>query len=111
MINSYRDPYDTGVPEEIFLRMAKEGNTLSGLMEAFATCVSVALQYGFHWKLYAPSSNTCALSRVGIRQTVIFRWPRRSYTICFGICLKPLLKRMEVGITSRGKYLYDNTVN
>ena len=37
---------DTGVPGEIFLRMAKEGSTLSGLMEAFATCVSVALQYG-----------------------------------------------------------------
>ena len=37
---------DSGSPGEIFLRMAKEGSTLSGLMEAFATCVSVALQYG-----------------------------------------------------------------
>ncbi len=37
---------DTGSPGEIFLRMAKEGSTLSGLMEAFATCISIALQYG-----------------------------------------------------------------
>ena len=37
---------DTGSPGEIFIRMAKEGSTLSGLMEAFATCVSVAIQYG-----------------------------------------------------------------
>jgi len=35
---------DTGAPGEIFLRMAKEGSTLSGLMEAFATCASIALQ-------------------------------------------------------------------
>ena len=37
---------DTGEPGEIFLRMAKEGSTLSGLMETFATAISVALQYG-----------------------------------------------------------------
>ena len=37
---------DTGEPGEIFIRMAKEGSTLSGLCEAFAICVSVALQYG-----------------------------------------------------------------
>ncbi len=37
---------DTGQVGEIFVRMAKEGSTLSGLMEAFATCVSVSLQYG-----------------------------------------------------------------
>ena len=35
-----------GQPGEIFLRMAKEGSTLSGLMEAFATSISVSLQYG-----------------------------------------------------------------
>ncbi|PZR63020.1 MAG: intein-containing adenosylcobalamin-dependent ribonucleoside-diphosphate reductase [Chloroflexi bacterium] len=38
--------YEDGQPGEIFLRMAKEGSTISGLMDAFATAVSVALQYG-----------------------------------------------------------------
>jgi ribonucleoside-diphosphate reductase alpha chain len=38
--------YDDGQPGEIFLKMAKEGSTISGLMDSFATTVSVALQYG-----------------------------------------------------------------
>ena len=38
--------YPDGQPGEIFLKMAKEGSTVSGLMDTFATAVSVALQYG-----------------------------------------------------------------
>jgi ribonucleoside-diphosphate reductase alpha chain len=38
--------YENGMPGEIFIRMAKEGSTISGLMDSFATAVSVALQYG-----------------------------------------------------------------
>src|SRR5262249_34014558 len=38
--------YEDGTPGEIFLVMAKEGSTISGLMDAFATLTSLALQYG-----------------------------------------------------------------
>ena len=38
--------YENGLPGEIFLTMAKEGSTISGLMDAFATAISIALQYG-----------------------------------------------------------------
>jgi ribonucleoside-diphosphate reductase alpha chain len=38
--------YEDGKPGEIFLVMAKEGSTISGLMDAFATSISIALQYG-----------------------------------------------------------------
>jgi ribonucleoside-diphosphate reductase alpha chain len=38
--------YEEGTPGEIFIRMAKEGSTISGLMDSFATAVSLALQYG-----------------------------------------------------------------
>ena len=38
--------YEDGQPGEIFLKMAKEGSTVSGLVDTFATTVSVALQYG-----------------------------------------------------------------
>jgi ribonucleoside-diphosphate reductase alpha chain len=38
--------YDDGTPGEIFLRMAKEGSTVSGLMDTIATMTSIALQYG-----------------------------------------------------------------
>jgi ribonucleoside-diphosphate reductase alpha chain len=38
--------YDDGQPGEIFLKMAKEGSTVSGLMDTIATMTSIALQYG-----------------------------------------------------------------
>ena len=38
--------YEDGTPGEIFLKMAKEGSTVSGLMDSFATVVSMSLQYG-----------------------------------------------------------------
>ncbi len=38
--------YADGQPGEIFLRVAKEGSTVSGLMDTIATMTSIALQYG-----------------------------------------------------------------
>ncbi|MCH8131895.1 MAG: vitamin B12-dependent ribonucleotide reductase, partial [Myxococcales bacterium] len=38
--------YTDGQPGEIFLRMAKEGSTVSGLMDTIATMTSISLQYG-----------------------------------------------------------------
>lgn len=38
--------YPNGQPGEIFIRMAKEGSTIAGLMECFGTVVSVSLQHG-----------------------------------------------------------------
>jgi ribonucleoside-diphosphate reductase alpha chain len=43
--------YDDGQPGEIFITMAKEGSTVSGLMDSFATAVSLALQYGVPLKV------------------------------------------------------------
>ncbi len=38
--------YEDGRPGEIFVTMAKEGSVISGLMDAFATAISLSLQYG-----------------------------------------------------------------
>ena len=38
--------YEDGTPGEMFIRMAKEGSTISGLMDTIATLTSVSLQYG-----------------------------------------------------------------
>jgi ribonucleoside-diphosphate reductase alpha chain len=38
--------YEDGQPGEIFITMAKEGSTISGLMDGFATAISFTLQYG-----------------------------------------------------------------
>jgi ribonucleoside-diphosphate reductase alpha chain len=44
--------YEDGSPGELFVTMAKEGSTISGLMDAFATAVSYGLQYGVPLKFF-----------------------------------------------------------
>jgi ribonucleoside-diphosphate reductase alpha chain len=44
--------YDDGSPGEIFIVMAKAGSTLSGVMDSFATAVSLGLQHGVPLELY-----------------------------------------------------------
>jgi ribonucleoside-diphosphate reductase alpha chain len=41
-VGLYRD----GTPGEIFVRMAKEGSAIAGLMDSFATAISLSLQHG-----------------------------------------------------------------
>ncbi|MFQ5824050.1 MAG: vitamin B12-dependent ribonucleotide reductase [bacterium] len=43
--------YEDGLPGEIFIVMAKEGSVVSGLMDSFATAISLALQYGVPLKV------------------------------------------------------------
>ncbi|HEU5161896.1 MAG TPA: vitamin B12-dependent ribonucleotide reductase, partial [Thermoanaerobaculia bacterium] len=38
--------YEDGTPGEIFVTMAKEGSTISGLMDSFALMTSISLQHG-----------------------------------------------------------------
>ena len=44
--------YPNGDPGELFITMAKEGSTVSGLMDSFALAVSIALQHGVPLKLF-----------------------------------------------------------
>jgi ribonucleoside-diphosphate reductase alpha chain len=43
--------YKNGSPGELFITMAKEGSTVSGLMDSFACAVSIALQHGVPLRL------------------------------------------------------------
>jgi ribonucleoside-diphosphate reductase alpha chain len=77
--------YEDGKPGEIFLVMAKEGSTISGLMDAFATSISMALQYGvplealvekFAHVRYEPSGFT-KNAEIPLAKSItdyIFRW-------------------------------------
>ena len=38
--------FESGMPGEVFIKMAKEGSTLSGLIQAFCRAFSLAIQYG-----------------------------------------------------------------
>ena len=77
--------YPNGSPGEIFIRMAKEGSTVSGLMDSFATAVSLALQHGvplrvlcekFAHTRFEPSGWT-GNDQIGYAKSImdyIFRW-------------------------------------
>ncbi len=43
--------FEDGTPGELFIVMSKEGSTVSGLMDSFATTISLALQYGVPLKV------------------------------------------------------------
>ncbi len=77
--------YDDGQPGEIFITMAKEGSTVSGLMDSFATAVSLALQYGVPLKVlcdkfshtrFEPSgwTNNPEIRYAKSMMDYIFRW-------------------------------------
>jgi ribonucleoside-diphosphate reductase alpha chain len=77
--------YPTGQVGEIFIKMAKEGSTVSGLMDAFATSISLALQHGVPLKVlcekfahtrFEPSGWT-GNEQIGYAKSLmdyIFRW-------------------------------------
>jgi ribonucleoside-diphosphate reductase alpha chain len=77
--------YPDGQPGEIFITMAKEGSTVSGLMDAFATAVSIALQHGVPLKLLCDKlqhlrfepSGWSQNEKIGYAKSImdyIFRW-------------------------------------
>ncbi|HTP12507.1 MAG TPA: vitamin B12-dependent ribonucleotide reductase [Bacteroidota bacterium] len=43
--------FEDGSPGELFITMSKEGSTISGMMDSFATAISIALQYGVPLKV------------------------------------------------------------
>ncbi len=78
--------YNDGRLGEIFICMAKTGSTVSGLLDAFATSTSIALQYGVPFKVlrdkfirtrFEPSGFTSNSNIQGIATSVldyIFKW-------------------------------------
>ena len=44
--------YEDGRPGEVFIKMAKEGSTLSGVMDGLALTISLGLQYGVPLKVF-----------------------------------------------------------
>ncbi len=77
--------YPDGSPGELFITMAKEGSTVSGLMDSFACAVSIAMQHGVPLKLlcekfahtrFEPSGWT-STAEIGFAKSImdyIFRW-------------------------------------
>ncbi len=97
--------FDDGTPGEIFLVMAKEGSTISGLMDAFATSISLAFQYGVPLKALIDKFSHMRFEPSGFTQNreipiaksimdYMFRWLASKF-------LDPEA-RAQVGIIERG---------
>src|SRR5579875_271166 len=82
--------YEHGQPGEIFIRMAKAGSTIAGLMDSFGIAVSMALQFGvsletlcqkFSYTRFEPSGWT-GVKEIGYANSLtdyIFRWLRLKF--------------------------------
>src|ERR1039458_8693205 len=82
--------YEDSLPGEIFITMAKQGSTISGLMDSFATAVSLALQYGvplevlcskFTHMRFEPSGWS-GNPKIGYAKSIVdyvFRWLERKF--------------------------------
>jgi ribonucleoside-diphosphate reductase alpha chain len=96
--------FDDGTPGELFVTMAKEGSTISGLMDAFATQTSYALQFGVPLKFmvdkfshmrFEPSGFT-KNKEIPIAKSIvdyIFRWMASHFL--------PLEEQDEAGVIRR----------
>ncbi len=102
--------YDDGTPGEMFIRMAKGGSVISGLIDAFATTTSIALQYGVPLKVlvnkfvhlrFEPSGFT-SNPNIRIAKSIIdylFRW--------MAIKFLPVEEQMAVGVNVDSTTLAD----
>ncbi len=77
--------YPNGKPGELFITMAKEGSTVSGLVDSFALAVSIALQHGVPLELFCEKfahtrfepSGWSGNPEIGYAKSImdyIFRW-------------------------------------
>ncbi len=107
--------YPNGQPGEIFIKMAKEGSTVSGLMDAFATAISLSLQHGVPLKVlcekfahlrFEPSGWT-GNEEIGFAKSImdyIFRWLQLRFlsgtqlSLFAGLTAKPLAQ--EAGMAA-----------
>ncbi len=76
---------DTRQPGEIFVTMSKDGTVMSGMMDAFATSISIGLQYGVPLKVFVKKFANMRFEPSGATQNpnipnatsiidYIFRW-------------------------------------
>ncbi|MBI3312515.1 MAG: vitamin B12-dependent ribonucleotide reductase, partial [Candidatus Omnitrophica bacterium] len=68
--------FEDGTPGEIFIVMSKEGSTLSGVMDSFATVVSLALQYGVPLKVLSDKFSHVRFEPSGVTNNADIRFAK-----------------------------------
>jgi len=110
--------YPNGEPGELFITMAKEGSTVSGLMDSFALAVSIALQHGVPLKLFCEKfahtrfepSGWSTNPEIGYAKSImdyIFRWLQLRFLTGQQQMLFENL-RLKSGVSSQGPEVSDS---
>ncbi len=105
--------YPDGEPGELFITMAKEGSTVSGLMDSFALAVSIALQHGVPLKLFCEKfahtrfepSGWSGNPEIGYAKSImdyIFRWLQMRFLTGQQQMLFENLRLRPAGVSSSG---------
>ncbi len=95
--------YDDGKPGEMFLRIAKQGSTLAGIMDAFAISVSHGLQYGVPLKSYVKAFINMSFAPAGMTDDVEIQTASSLVDYIFRRLAKEYLSlddQLELGLTS-----------
>ncbi|MDW8084021.1 MAG: adenosylcobalamin-dependent ribonucleoside-diphosphate reductase [Candidatus Caldarchaeum sp.] len=97
--------YEDGSPGEIFIKMAKEGSTLAGLMDSFSIVTSIALQYGVPLKVLVDKFIHTRFEPSGFTDNPQIRFAKSVVDYVFqwlAIKFLPEKELAELGLTSAG---------
>ncbi len=95
--------YEDGTPGELFLRIAKQGSTLAGIMDAFAISVSHGLQYGVPLKSYVKAFINMSFAPSGMTDDAEIRSASSLVDYIFRRLAKQYLSlddQLELGLVS-----------
>jgi hypothetical protein len=98
--------YDDGRPGEIFLRVAKQGSTLAGVMDAFAISVSHGLQYGVPLRAFVDMYTNMRFEPAGMTDDPDLRFASSLVDYIFrrlAVEYLPYEDRAEIGILTVGE--------
>jgi ribonucleotide reductase alpha subunit len=100
--------FEDGRPGEIFLRVAKQGSTLAGIMDAFAISVSHGLQYGVPLEAFVDMFINLRFEPAGMTDDPDIRFSTSLVDYIFrrlAVEYLPAEKRAELGVLTVGERL------
>ncbi len=98
--------YEDGRPGEVFLKVSKQGSTLSGVMDAFAIAVSLGLQHGVPLATFVRKYTNMRFEPAGITDDPDLRLASSLVDFIFrrlALDYLPYDERVELGILSTGE--------
>ena len=98
--------YEDGRPGEVFLKVAKQGSTLAGIMDAFAISVSHGLQYGVPLEAFVEMFTNMRFEPAGMTDDPDLRIATSLVDYIFrklAVEYLPYEKRVEMGVLTVGE--------